>query len=425
VLEPGTIIDRYEVEASLGEGGMATVYRVRHQLLGSLHALKVLRPALVTDDNVRKRFYAEGRIQAQLHHPYIASVTDLVSGDGVAGLVMEYLEGQTLAHRIDVDGPLSPPEAVEIFSAVLHAVEHAHAFGVVHRDLKPSNVFLCSRTRGMARPVVLDFGIAKLRADAAVTTFHAGYTNAGARMGTASYMSPEQVRSAADVDARSDIFALGSVLFEALTGELLFSGDSDFDVMQAVVEGTRKRAHDVLPTRQRALADVIETALAADPADRFADCVSFREAMVAAVQRLPVTPAVSPVAPVAAPPVPPPPAPRVERVTLDEPPPLPEAPPPSDGPALVAMPGTAYAENHPLTSKVVLVDELRGNVIQDRDSLGRRAHARLLFYDGQWWIEPSKRGRVVRVDGDYLRERLSLSGGETVHVGEHVFRFLA
>jgi predicted component of type VI protein secretion system len=89
------------------------------------------------------------------------------------------------------------------------------------------------------------------------------------------------------------------------------------------------------------------------------------------------------------------------------------------------MPGTAYAENHPLTSKVVLVDELRGNVIQDRDSLGRRAHARLLFYDGQWWIEPSKRGRVVRVDGDYLRERLSLSGGETVHVGEHVFRFLA
>lgn len=414
MLQAGDIVDRYEVEAHIGEGGMASVYRVRHTLLGSLHAMKVLRRDLVRDEDIRQRFLSEGRIQAQLHHPYIAAVTDLVSVEGVAGLVMEYLEGCTLADRIDRGEALVPREAMEVFGPVLAAVEHAHVHGVVHRDLKPSNVFLCSRTTGMVRPVVLDFGIAKLKQNAAVTAFRSRETHAGARMGTVQYMSPEQVRSAATVDSASDIYSLAVMLIELLTGKLLHVGDNDFDVMRSIVEGERVPVRQLLPT-QPALAKVLETALAHD-ADQRPACGEFRRALEEAVSHEP-----APARPAKAAPQPVP----ARRPTWSDAEPQPAPEPKTTGPMLIKMPGTDFEETFEITSKRVVVDEARGRVLQNGEQLGRQTHALLRLGRSGWTIEACGSGRVVEVNGELVKGIQPLESGSALFVGLHVFRFIA
>mgnify|MGYP000627734415 CR=1 FL=1 len=158
MLKPGQTVDRYEVESALGSGGMASVWRVRHTLLGSRHALKVLAPELTTSPEVRDRFLAEARILAQLQHPHLARVTDLVVGPGIAGLVQELLDGEDLRARLEREGAQPIQRITPLMKPVLQALHHVHEHGIVHRDLKPANIFIHQVPGGGLRPVLLDFG---------------------------------------------------------------------------------------------------------------------------------------------------------------------------------------------------------------------------------------------------------------------------
>ncbi|MFL5351981.1 serine/threonine protein kinase [Archangium sp.] len=276
LLQPGTQLDgRYEVVRLLGQGGMAAVYEVRHLGLHSTHALKVLNEDYARSDDIRGRFLAEGRIQAKLRHPNIVQVTEIVTTP-VAGLVMDYIEGPTLSELCRGQG-LEPKVLLEVFTPVLDAIEEAHKRGVVHRDLKPDNIIIGRDSRDRLQPKVTDFGIAKMLEGEGQDG--KARTQAGARMGTLLYMSPEQIRGAAEVDARTDIFALGAILYEAATGRVAFHASSDYDTMKAIVEGTYAPPERVVTGLPPVIAGCIRKALAVDPAERFQDCAAFRSAL--------------------------------------------------------------------------------------------------------------------------------------------------
>lgn len=279
-LQPGTVLDHYIVERKLGGGGMATVYAVRHQALRSLHALKVLSPELVKQAEVRERFINEGRIQANLKHPNIVAVTGVVSVEDVpgfgqvAGLVMEYLEGESLEafirrHRT----PPAAEQVRELFSQVLTGVGFAHASGVIHRDIKPANLFL-QRFHEQTVVRVLDFGIARVLGAEGTRL-----TQTGAFMGTCCYMSPEQLRGESDLTPRSDIFALGATLYELATRRICFDGDNLFAIMERIRSGQYVPPEQAHPGIDPGLAVTIKRALAQEPEQRFQDCAAFRTAL--------------------------------------------------------------------------------------------------------------------------------------------------
>ncbi len=284
MLEPGHVVGAYRVLGEVGRGGFATVYRARHEALGSLHALKVLRGDLVQSEDARERFLAEGRIQAQLRHPNITAVTDIVVAPGVAGLVMDFLVGITLHDRLaQVDGPLPVDEIASILRPAIEAVGYAHAHGVVHRDLKPANLFLCNEPGGGMRPRVLDFGIAKI-GRGAFGGEDRGVTGTGVRMGTPQYMSPEQVRSVADVDHRSDIFSLGVILYEMATGSVAFRRPSEFDTLRAIVDGDWVPPARI-PGALRLFDRCIRRAMAPEPEHRWEDAAALLAEFDAAIER--------------------------------------------------------------------------------------------------------------------------------------------
>jgi serine/threonine protein kinase len=268
-MKTGDRIDRYEVLEPLGQGGMAAVFKVRHTTLGTLHALKVLT---VPHRAVQDRMVQEGVLQARLGHPNIVAVTDVLDIDGAPGLLMEYVPGGTLEDLIE-GGGLPLAEAERLFRGVLAAVEHAHQHGVVHRDLKPANVLL-SPAPGGPIPKVADFGVAKVLDSALATDRKA--TRAGVAMGSPSYMSPEQIRDAGGVDERSDVFALGCILYELVTGRMAFQGPDVFSIFERITSGTfppvESLAADV-PERIRA---AIAGALQVDANRRLPSCARLR-----------------------------------------------------------------------------------------------------------------------------------------------------
>ncbi|MCK6522247.1 serine/threonine protein kinase [Myxococcota bacterium] len=281
----------------LGQGAMASVYRVRHLALGSPHALKVLNAELAQDADLRERFLAEGRIQAQLRHPHIVAVTDIAT-DPVPGLVMELVDGETLEDHLRAQAqPLAIDVIVQILGPVLDAVGEAHRHGIVHRDLKPANILLGRTSRGKLRPVVADFGIAKVISDHLQTGRKA--TRTGVRVGTLLYMSPEQVRGEANLDARSDVFALGAILYELVTGRVAFDAPSEYDAMKNIVEGRFLPPTRGLGPVDPVLDACIRKALAIRPEERFPDCAAFAKLLVQAGQAnvaLPQRPSASMVA---------------------------------------------------------------------------------------------------------------------------------
>ncbi len=236
-LAPGTRLGPYEILAPLGAGGMGEVFRARDSNLGREIALKALPPAFASDRNRLARFRREARVLAALNHPHIGSIYGFEEAEGVSALVLELVDGRTLAERL-TDGPLATAEALLVGRQIADALEAAHEKGIVHRDLKPANIKFTSD--GIVK--VLDFGIAKAFAEdsadqnvALAPTITGDGTRHGVILGTAAYMSPEQSRGQ-PVDKRTDIWAFGCVLFEMLAGSPAFARETHSDTIAAVIE---------------------------------------------------------------------------------------------------------------------------------------------------------------------------------------------
>jgi serine/threonine protein kinase len=209
----GTVIGTYKVLRKLGEGGMGAVYLAEHSLLGRRAAIKVLQPELSRNQDIVQRFFNEARAATAIADPGIVQIFDFgYHTDGSAYIVMELLEGEPLANRLKYKGRISVDELFPIAMHVAEAVVAIHAAGVVHRDLKPANIYLTHDEEGGERAKILDFGIARVEWE------EMRITNMGAPLGTPGYMSPEQ-ESGGEVDARSDVYAIGAVLYECLVGE--------------------------------------------------------------------------------------------------------------------------------------------------------------------------------------------------------------
>lgn len=290
--------DRYELGEPLGRGGMAEVLEGRDLRLGRRVAVKILRPDLAKDPAFQSRFRREAQSAASLNHPNIVAVYDTgedILGDESASvvvpyIVMEYVDGQTLRQLLASGRRLLPERALEITAGVLAALDYSHRHGIVHRDIKPANVML-TRTGDVK---VMDFGIARALADASATM-----TAASAVMGTAQYLSPEQARGEV-VDARSDLYSTGCLLYELLTGRPPFTGDSPVSVAYQHVSENPLPPSQVDPAVPPALDALVLKSLAKSPDDRYQTAADFRSDVERAIAGMPVTTAVPPLGGVAA-----------------------------------------------------------------------------------------------------------------------------
>jgi serine/threonine-protein kinase len=266
----GQRVNNFEIVRLLGQGGMGTVYEAEHLLIRKKVAVKVLRSGLPTNGDLMQRFFNEARATSAIRHPNIVEVIDLgMLPDGVPYLVMELLEGESLGDRLGRLGRLEPAVAIEFGCQTASALAAAHAEGIIHRDLKPENLYLVRDQRFPDRELVkvLDFGIAKLRDDPSASPVN---TVAGTIWGTPRYMSPEQCRGVpGEIDHRTDIYALGVILYEALCGRPPFVADAPGDLMMmhmnTAPEALSAHAPDIPPHVERA----VVTALAKRPQDRF------------------------------------------------------------------------------------------------------------------------------------------------------------
>src|SRR5262249_37448370 len=233
-LSPGTKLGSYEVQLLLGAGGMGEVYRAHDTRLNRVVAIKVLPSDGHRNSEHTQRFEREARAIASLNHPYICTIHDVGSQDGVEYLVMEYLEGETLASCL-MRGALPLDRVLKRGIEISDALDAAHRHGIIHRDLKPSNIFLTAH--GEAK--VLDFGLAKMGSETLqempTLTSPARLTSPGTTVGTVSYMSPEQARGE-ELDVRTDIFSFGAVLYETATGKMAFLGKTAAIVFKAILD---------------------------------------------------------------------------------------------------------------------------------------------------------------------------------------------
>jgi eukaryotic-like serine/threonine-protein kinase len=271
------LADRFDIQRELGQGGMATVYLARDRKHDRLVAIKVLRPELAAALGT-ERFLREIQIAARLSHPHVLPLHDSGEADGLLFFVMPYVEGETLRQRLDREGPFPVDVAVAIAAEVAGALDYAHHQGVVHRDIKPENILLHA-----GQAVVSDFGIARaVDAAAGKTPGGTALTGTGVLIGTPLYMSPEQV-SGDPVDGRTDVYALGCVLYEMLAGKPPFTGPTAQSVLARhtmdPVPSVRKSRPDVPAALERTVAQALGKA----PDDRFASADAFRNALTGAV----------------------------------------------------------------------------------------------------------------------------------------------
>ena len=262
-----TLAEKYFIERLIKRGGMGAVYLGKHVLMDKTVAIKVLRPSLAGDDMIVARFSREAKAASRISHPHAVSVTDFGEAEsGVVFLVMEYLDGRTLKDIIRSEGPMPLSRAVEITRQVSGALDAAHQQGVVHRDLKSDNIML-SQTNGGDWAKVLDFGIAKIQQPEGVRDHD--ITAPNLVIGTPQYMSPEQCSQTGPIDARSDVYSLGIIVFEMLAGRVPFTGESPTVIMMKQVQDPPPPILKTRPDLPASVDSLIERALAKEPAERF------------------------------------------------------------------------------------------------------------------------------------------------------------
>ncbi len=263
---PGQRIGDYEVLGVLGAGGMGKVYKVRNVISDRVEAMKVLLANLAVQKELADRFLREIKLLASLNHPNIAALNTALTLDNQLVMMMEYVDGVTLASRLQ-QGPIAPADAVNYSDQLLGALSYAHKLNVIHRDVKPGNMMLTPQ--GVVK--LMDFGIARPNNEA-------GMTVTGTTLGSLNYMSPEQVRGE-PVDQRSDLYSMGVSLYEMVTGQLPFRGHSNYSVMSAHLQETPQAPIVVRPGLPQGLSDIVLMAMAKDPKDRFQSAEAFSNAL--------------------------------------------------------------------------------------------------------------------------------------------------
>ena len=265
-MDPNSRIGDYEILDELGRGGMGRVYRVRNVISDRIEAMKILLPDLVGRQDLAERFLREIKLLAAMNHPNIASLRTALTVDNQLIMIMEYVEGQSLAGRLR-QGPIAIGDALSYLDQVLGALHYAHERDVIHRDIKPANMMLTPQ--GVVK--LMDFGIARSGGESVLTVV-------GSTTGSLGYMSPEQVQCG-PVDARSDLYSLGISFYEVVTGVRPFQSNSDYAVMLAHLNDTPKPPATVQQGLSAEVNDIIMKAIAKDPAQRFQSANAFRDAL--------------------------------------------------------------------------------------------------------------------------------------------------
>ena len=267
----GQIIGTFRIEQQIGAGGMGAVFRGHDLMLEREVAIKALRPELARQPELVARFRSEAVTLARLNHSHIATLYNFLRHGEDYFMVMEFVRGKTLDEIIRQSGAMEVERAVRLFCQALEGIAHAHTLGVIHRDIKPANLMLAANDEMK----VMDFGIARVLGTAR-------QTKTGRLIGTLEYMSPEQMRGA-ETDARSDIYSLGILLYEMLTGRVPFQADSDYELMRAQVEQAPIPPRECKGDIPLAVEAAILQALAKDPAMRFQSAAEFRSTLISAV----------------------------------------------------------------------------------------------------------------------------------------------
>jgi serine/threonine-protein kinase len=274
VLAAGTRLGKYELVRLLGAGGMGAVYEAVHTQIGKRVAIKVLAPAVAARPEARARFLREAQLTSKVRHAHAVDVTDMGTEGDQTFLVMELLDGEDLATRLERDRRFAMPELVDVMLPVCSAVAAAHAAGVIHRDLKPQNIFLARSANGTL-PKVLDFGISKAQDTATVDAL----TGSGAVIGTPYYLAPEQVIDSRSASPASDQYAIGVVLYECVTGVRPFQAESLYGVFHAIVAGTPARPRERLPDIDAQFEAVVMRAMHGSADGRFPSVIELGRAL--------------------------------------------------------------------------------------------------------------------------------------------------
>ncbi|WP_394847547.1 serine/threonine protein kinase [Pendulispora brunnea] len=277
----GTVVaGKYRVDRVIGTGGMGFVVAATHLQLEQKVALKFLRNESMDNPEVVERFLREARASVRLRGEHVARVHDVgVHDDGRPFMVMEYLEGDDLSRTLKVRGPLSVEETVDYMLQVCEALAEAHALGIVHRDLKPANLFLTRTPAGLPLIKVLDFGISKANPLGDAGTSAPSITSSASMLGSPGYMAPEQMRSSRDVDARSDIWSIGIILFRLVSGHVPFHGDTLGDLLHKVMSEPTPSLRTHCPNLPPGFEQVVEKCLMKQRIDRYANLAELATAL--------------------------------------------------------------------------------------------------------------------------------------------------
>ena len=290
MIDVGQTVGNYNITAKLGEGGMGTVFLAEHPVIGSKVALKAIHPEYARSPEVVSRFVNEARAVNQIGHDHIIDIHDFgTTPGGDFYFIMEYLNGEMLSDQRGRQVAFSPARALHIVAQIADALAASHERGVIHRDLKPDNIFLITRDGKPDFVKVLDFGLAKLTTVSGAVPAYT--TDAGIIMGTPYYMSPEQCEGRTELDHRTDVYSLGVILFEMLTGQVPFAGEGYGEVMTKHISLPPPAARKFVPGLPIALEAILSRALAKDPGARFQTMAEFREVLLSTESALSPPPA--------------------------------------------------------------------------------------------------------------------------------------